>query len=163
MNMIEKAKEFATKAHKGQYRDYTFEEYINHPMRVVNILKTVPNVTDEMIAATWLHDVIEDTEYTYENILTEFGETVAQYVWWLTKIDSLPTRAENKYETRLKLANAPVEAQTIKLADLLDNTPSILQYDPDFAKVYIPEKLELLEFMDKGDKTLYNRVMLALQ
>ena len=165
INHFVHALSFAAEKHKNQRRkDAQITPYINHPIELVNVLVNEGGVVSwDILCAALLHDVIEDTEYTYENILTEFGETVAQYVWWLTKIDSLPTRAENKYETRLKLAKAPVEAQTIKLADLLDNTPSIIQYDSEFAKVYVPEKLDLLTAMNKGDKTLYDKVMLALQ
>jgi hypothetical protein len=58
---------------------------------------------------------------------------------------------------RNHLAGASARAQTIKLADLIDNSRSIVERDPDFAKVYLAEKRELLAVLTEGDETLLNR------
>ena len=55
------------------------------------------------------------------------------------------------------MAGVGTPAQTIKLADLIDNSASITKYDPKFAKVYMKEKKDLLEVLDKGDKNLYKK------
>lgn len=157
MTMVEKARVFATAAHAavGQLRKYTYEPYIVHPTEVVSIVKSVPH-TDEMLAAAWLHDVVEDTGVTNETIKAEFGEKVAELVGWLTDV-SRPeqgNRATRKAIDRAHTAMAPAEAQTIKLADLISNTRSIMAHDEKFAKTYLAEKVLLLEVMTKGDSTL---------
>ena len=157
MTVFEKAKIFATAAHAAvaQLRKYTGEPYIVHPAEVVSIVMTVPH-TDEMIAAAWLHDVVEDTGVTIETIRAEFGEEVAELVGWLTDV-SRPeqgNRATRKAIDRAHTAMAPAAAQTVKLADLISNSRSIMQHDEKFAKTYLEEKRLLLEVMTKGDPTL---------
>ena len=157
MEVVEKARVFATAAHAacGQLRKYTYEPYIVHPAEVASIVASVPH-TDEMVAAAWLHDVVEDTGVTIETIRAEFGEKIAELVGWLTDV-SRPdhgNRAARKAVDRAHTAMAPAEAQTVKLADLISNTRSIMEHDEKFAKTYLEEKRLLLEVMTKGDATL---------
>ena len=160
MNLIEKARVFATAAHHaaGNARKYTGEPYINHPEAVVDIVSNVPH-TPEMIAAAWLHDTVEDTGVSLDLIKFEFGEKVADLVCWLTDKSTREdgNRAARKAIDRLHIAKASPEAKTIKLADLLDNTASIIERDPGFAEVYMAEKAELLKVLTEGDKTLWDR------
>ena len=158
IDVIEKAKIFATAAHAavGQLRKYTYEPYIVHPAEVAGIIDSLEGATAEMVAAAWLHDVVEDTGVTIETIRAEFGEKVAELVGWLTDV-SRPeqgNRATRKAIDRAHTAMASAEAQTIKLADLISNTRSILEHDEKFAKTYLEEKRMLLEVMTKGDATL---------
>ena len=142
-------------AHGDQKRKYTGEPYIVHPIAVSEIVKTVPH-TDEMVAAALLHDVVEDTPVTIQEIETKFGSKVAELVGWLTDT-SRPengNRKTRKSIDRLHSADAPAEAQTIKLADLIHNTKSIEQHDPGFWKVYKQEKIALLDVLTKGDRSL---------
>jgi (p)ppGpp synthase/HD superfamily hydrolase len=158
MTLIEKAQAFATAAHAavGQLRKYTFEPYIVHPAEVAALVATVPGHTPEMVAAAWLHDTVEDTGVTSELIRSEFGDEVATLVGWLTDV-SRPdhgNRAARKAVDRAHTASAPAAAQTIKLADLIANTRSIMQHDEKFAVTYLAEKRMLLEVMTKGDPGL---------
>ncbi len=157
MDVVERARVFATAAHAAvaQLRKYTGEPYIVHPAEVVSIVKSVPH-TEAMLAAAWLHDVVEDTGVTLETVRAEFGDEVATLVGWLTDV-SRPdhgNRAARKAVDRAHSAMAPAEAQTVKLADLISNTRSIMEHDEAFAKTYLVEKRLLLEVMDKGDATL---------
>lgn len=157
-----KALIFATRAHAavGQKRKYTGQDYIVHPIAVAEIVKSVPH-THEMVAAALLHDTIEDTAVTAGQIFDVFGAEVCGLVEWLTD-RSTPadgTREQRKALDRAYLAMAPAAAQTIKLADLIDNTKTISVHDPDFWKVYRREKLLLLEVLTKGDRTLWERAM----
>lgn len=157
MTMVDRARVFATAAHAAvaQVRKYTFEPYIVHPAEVVSIVESIPH-TDVMLAAAWLHDVVEDTGVTIETIRSEFGTEVAELVSWLTDV-SRPehgNRARRKALDRAHSAAAPAEAQTVKLADLISNTRSIMAHDVAFAKTYLEEKRLLLEVMYKGDATL---------
>ena len=78
MTIAPKARIYATAAHAaiGQVRKYTGERYIQHPCAVVNLVLSVPH-TEEMIAAAWLHDVVEDTEASLADIGEELGSVVA--------------------------------------------------------------------------------------
>lgn len=159
---------FALSAHAavGQKRKYTGEPYIVHPVEVASIVQSTPGATDEMIDAAYLHDVVEDTEIGIDLILYEFGPTVAEYVHLLTdppKAEGGPNRKERKARDRARLADAPAEVQTIKLADLISNSSTIVQHDPKFAKVYLEEKRLLLEVLTKGDPELHKRASRVLK
>lgn len=160
MTLEQRAMTFATAAHAavGQLRKYTFEPYIVHPAEVVATLKTVSH-TEAMVAAAWLHDVVEDTGVTLELIRQEFGDEVADLVGWLTDV-SRPdhgNRAQRKAVDRAHTAAAPAAAQTIKCCDLISNTRSIVEHDEKFAKTYLAEKRLLLEVMTKADPALLDR------
>lgn len=156
--MIKKAKIFATAAHAavGQIRKYTGEPYIVHPIEVAKIVTQYPH-TEAMICAAYLHDVLEDTKVTLLLLRKEFGDEVANLVLWLTKIDGPENRAHRKAVDRAYLAQAPWEAQTVKVADLIANTDSIIEHDPDFAIVFLKEKKLLLDVLTKADKNLLER------
>lgn len=155
--LVERARMCAITAHTAsdQYRKFTNEPYWNHPAEVANLVSTVPH-TDEMIAAAWLHDVVEDTSLTDEFISSEFGETVANYVEWLTDLTSpeFGNRAFRKAHYRDLLASAPAEVQTIKVCDIISNTKNKEIIDANFARVYLPEKRELLAVLTKADPSL---------
>ena len=160
MILEDRARTFATAAHAAvaQLRKYTNEPYIVHPAEVVSILKTRPH-DPAMVAAAWLHDTVEDTGVSIELIRAEFGSEVSDLVGWLTDV-SRPeqgNRAHRKAIDRAHTAAAPAEAQTIKLCDLMSNTRSIVEHDPEFARVYLAEKRQLLEVMTKADPELLAR------
>lgn len=161
MDQVEKALVFATAAHGaiGQTRKYTKEPYINHPKRVMETVRNyVTDATPEMLAAALLHDVVEDTDITLELIEEVFGYEVMELVFWLTdkskKSDG--NRKTRKAIDREHLGRAPAQAQTIKLADLIDNSDSIAQHDASFWKVYKEEKQALLAVLTKGNPVLKN-------
>jgi (p)ppGpp synthase/HD superfamily hydrolase len=154
-DIIEKAEQFAVQAHGPQKRKYSGEPYIVHPIEVSQIVRTVPH-TNAMVAAAILHDVIEDTEATYDDVVVNFGVIIADLVNELTDVSKPEdgNRAVRKALDRAHLAKASADAQTIKLADIISNSKDIKENDPSFAKVYIPEMKALLEVLDKGDSEL---------
>lgn len=124
---VQRAKTLAAGAHQGQF-DKAGRPYIEHPERVVGHL--VNPTADEVVVA-WLHDVLEDTEVTLEEVEHEFGPTVAAAVEAMTR---RPDEADSaQYYARVK-AN-PI-ALKVKAADLADNT------DPD--------RLALLDSADRA-------------
>jgi len=152
-----RAREFANRAHGAidQRRKYTNEPYIRHPEAVAELVRSVPH-TEAMLAATWLHDVVEDTPVTIEEIEREFGAEVAALVKMLTDV-SRPqdgNRAVRKAIDLAHTAKASPAGKTIKLADLIDNSRNILERDPNFARVYLAEKERLLEVLGEGDTRL---------
>jgi (p)ppGpp synthase/HD superfamily hydrolase len=151
-----KAFEFAKAKHAGQVRRYTGEPYINHCFAVAALVAIVPWRTEEMLAAAILHDTIEDTDTTYEELVKEFGRTIANLVLDLT--DQIPLSAGNRTHRKEleaeRLARTSMAAQTIKVADLIDNTLTIAEHDPGFAKVYLKEKAHLLSVLTLADEDL---------
>jgi (p)ppGpp synthase/HD superfamily hydrolase len=156
-DIVERARIFATAAHAAvkQKRKYTGEPYINHPAAVVKLVEgSIPH-TPEMLAAAWLHDVVEDTGVDLETIRAEFGNIVAGMVEWLTDTPlEMGNRAQRKSVDQGRLADASPDVQTIKLADTIDNTSTIRERDPEFWEVYKLEKQQLLEVMNQGDPDL---------
>ena len=159
-SLVEMAYAFAAEHHGavGQKRKYTGEPYIAHPIAVAGIVASVAH-TEEMLAAALLHDTVEDTNATLEQIEEMFGAGVSALVGWLTDVSKPEdgNRATRKALDREHTACAPAAAQTIKLADLIDNTRSIVAHDPAFAKTYLAEKALLLDVLSKGDASLMAR------
>ncbi len=159
--MEEEALEFARKAHGEQMRKFTEEPYIEHPKRVAEIVRSVPH-TPEMISAAYLHDVVEDTPVEIEEIQQKFGKKVATLVEELTdeyikaKYPHLNRRARKDKEVE-RQANISKEAKTIKLADVIDNTPDIVKNDPGFGRKYLFEMEKLTRVLVGGNKELFDR------
>jgi len=153
---IDFAINYAKKAHAGLVRKYTNVPYLSHPVAVAGL---VASVTDdrEMIIAAILHDTVEDTETTFADICQYFGRNVMLLVNDLTDISGPGdgNREARKNIDRLHIKQASPRAKTIKLADLIDNTKTIVQFDPEFAKIYMHEKRALLGVLYRGDKILY--------
>ena len=157
-NLPEKALAYAAVKHEGQLRKYTGEPYINHPIEVAAIVGGVQH-TSSMLAAAYLHDVVEDCDVTIEEIEEEFGPIVSSYVAGLTDV-SIPEDGNRKLRKALDrehLATQLPAVQTIKLADLISNSSSIVGRDPKFAKVYMQEMEELLKVLEAGDTVLWGR------
>ena len=165
--MVRAADQFAAMAHGeiDQRRKYSGAAYIVHPRAVAKRVSLVPDHTLDMLAAALLHDVLEDTRRTEVEIRTLFGSVVADMVMHLT--DQVPAsvgnRAVRKRLEAQRLAQTSAQVQTVKLADLMDNSVDILRNDRGFARVYLPEKMYLVEVMDKGDAQLRSEAMATIE
>jgi (p)ppGpp synthase/HD superfamily hydrolase len=157
MNLAFKAMMFAREVHKDQKRKYTNNPYVDHLAEVAGIAMTVaPSVLispEVFLAVSWLHDSAEDQGVTFEEISNRFGQEVMHGVKWLTDLEE-GTRAERKAASRARLANAPGWVQTIKCADVISNTSSIVMHDLDFAVGYLEEKRLLLDVLTTADPHL---------
>lgn len=145
--MIIKAAQFANLAHQGQVRKYTGRPYITHPARVASRVCLIPYATEEVVAAGWLHDVLEDCSVTYADLHCDISPVVASLVKTLTnpsKGSKLP-RAARKAMDREHLANVSPWAKVIKLIDRIDNLREMTQAPDDFKKLYAKESLLLAE------------------
>lgn len=160
-DVVARAKRLAYELHGAidHRRKYTGEPYTNH-LNAVATMVAGAGGTDEMVAAAWLHDSIEDAGATPLSIAESCGRIVADLVVEMTDV-SRPAdgnRASRKAIDRHHLAHASPEAKTIKLADLLDNADSIVRYDERFARTYIAEMDLLLDqALGKGDRKLWQR------
>lgn len=155
---IKLAAQYAAMAHKevGQVRKYTGKPYIVHPATVAKLVAMVTN-SIPMIAAAWLHDVVEDTNRTIDDIRNTFGDEIAYLVAGLTDV-AKPEDGNREARTRINrehTASGSPDVHTIKLADLIHNTDCIVAHDPDFAIVYLKEKELLLEVLTDGSSILY--------
>lgn len=149
--LIDEATEFANEAHGDQVRKYTGAPYFDH---VYAVAERVAKYTDDpfIYIAALLHDTVEDTEVTVGEIGEIFGRRVAELVYDLTDhftTENYPNlnRAERKALETARMATVSDDAKLIKLCDLADNTSTIVEHDPGFAKVYLKEKAALLEAM----------------
>lgn len=155
MDRIEQATEFATKAHTGQKRKYTGDDYIVHPIAVAKLVAEKGGNEDQIVAAL-LHDTVEDTDVTYMDVYDAFGHEVAALVLQLTDVfthEAYPelNRAIRKGMEADRLAEVSDEAKLIKLCDMINNTSTIVEHDPKFAEVYLVEKAHLYEVMGLKD------------
>lgn len=122
--MIDRALEFATKAHEGQFRKGTKRPYIVHPIEVGDIVAGM-TMDEEVISAAILHDTIEDCKGVTEKLLAEqFTERVASLVAQESE-DKSKSWEERKGLTIERLKTAPYEVQMIGLADKLSNMRDI--------------------------------------
>ena len=165
--MEEEAKEFAREAHKDQFRKYKNEPYIEHPIRVAQLVRTVPH-TPAMICAAYLHDVVEDTPVNIDEIRQRFGDRVATYVQELTDVyvkNDYPhlNRKRRKEKEVERLSKISVEAKTVKLADVIDNTRDIVENDKGFARKYVPEMEALVEALQGGNFKLLMKAIYEVE
>lgn len=138
VEIIEKAYKFAREAHKG-VRRRSGEPYIMHPITVAQIVSQEIGLGSTSICAALLHDVVEDTEYTTEDIEAMFGKKIAQIVDGLTKISGgifgahASAQAENFRKLLLTMSD-DIRVILIKMADRLHNMRTLQSMPP--AKQY---------------------------
>lgn len=140
MDLVNRAEEFAKKAHSKQQRK-NGEPFINHPQRVVEAIEMTPRIynlvedMDMLYACAWLHDVVEDTDITIEDIQQEFGKDISDTIEILTRPEGM---SYDEYGMRIQHSMNPY-AMAVKYVDLFDNLSHI--GDGAFKK----EKEEILE------------------
>lgn len=103
------------------------------------------------LAVAWLHDIHDDEDVEYEEIARHCGTAVAEGVRWLSDREDTGPRAVRKRLRRERLVRAPSSIQTIAVADIVSNVPSMMRYRPDFAiETYVPEKRLLLDVLTRA-------------
>ena len=164
--LVGRAAEFARHAHGAidQRRKYTNQPFIVHPEAVAGLVASVTQ-DPATIAAAWLHDVVEDTPVTIDEVRHEFGNDVAQLVADLTDVSqrSDGNRQQRNAIDREHTAGADPRAMTVKLADVIDNVRDMAKQDPDYAPVYCRDKEMLLEVLRAGNPELYQRAVALIE
>jgi GTP pyrophosphokinase len=146
INLIFKAYDYPLKAHKGQYRN-SGEPYIVHPVEVAMILTNL-ELDVSTIASGLLHDVIEDTSITYDDIKNEFGQEIADLVDGVTKLgmieykSKVEQQAENMRKMLIAMAK-DIRVIMIKLADRLHNMRTLKYLSEEKQKEKAQETLEI--------------------
>ncbi|ARQ95431.1 GTP pyrophosphokinase [Bradyrhizobium phage BDU-MI-1] len=164
MGLIRSAEDFARRAHGDQKRKWTGDPYWHHLQEVARTLLSY-GATPDVVAAGWLHDTIEDTTTSYQELVQVFGPVIAGLVIEVTDVsrrdsgntpEGIGNRVLRKAIDRQYLAGASWRGQMIKCADMLSNTKDIVAHGGNFANVYVPEKKLLIQVLDKVRQTNYS-------
>lgn len=172
VNNVRRAYYYAEQAHDGQFRR-SGEPYVTHPLAVADILSTM-HMDHQSLMAAMLHDVIEDTGVSKTAVKNQFGETVAEMVDGLSKLNkiSFASRAEAQAENFQKMALAmarDIRVILVKLADRLHNMRTLHALSPDKRRRIAKETLDIyapianrlgmndmrVEFEELGFQSLY--------
>ena len=145
LTVVLKALEFSAKKHSNQRRkDLDASPYINHPIALARVLSDIAGITDKkVICAALLHDTIEDTQTTPEELYFNFGKGITKIVLEVTDDKSLP-KAERKLLQIEHAKNASKSAKLVKLADKICNLRDIVNSPP--ASWDIERKREYFEW-----------------
>jgi (p)ppGpp synthase/HD superfamily hydrolase len=163
--LVRKAHAFATKAHAGVFRKWTGEPYVKHVERVADSLAAL-GFGPEVVAAAYLHDVIEDCPISAAELAAEFGPVVAALVVEVTNptIIKLPgNRAARKAAKVEHLAGASYAGASIKLADMIDNSSNLAALCPEFAKGYLAEMAKKVAVLSHGHPELLAKIKRNLE
>jgi len=136
---IQDVRDFALAKHEGQVRTHDGKPYIAHLDGVASILREHRDTAPEVVAAAFLHDTLEKTDTTLEELIEKFGMAVAELVFWLTDTEQ-GSREACALEAAWRLSRAPWNAKLIKLADIIDNGTAIIMCNPDFGPTFLDEK-----------------------
>jgi guanosine-3',5'-bis(diphosphate) 3'-pyrophosphohydrolase len=150
LSKLLKAASFSAKKHRFQKRKgVNGEPYINHPLEVANLLVNVGKVEDyDILIAAILHDTVEDTETTAEELTELFGENVASMVLEVTDDKTLP-KAERKQKQIEHAPHISAGAKQIKLCDKISNITDVTNNPPqDWSKE------RRLEYVHWGEKVV---------
>ncbi len=156
MNLIIEAAHLAALWHMWQTRKFTGRPYIEHPGRVAARITRHPRALEELVAAAWLHDTVEDCGVTLDLIRDHVGERVAALVGELTNTSKAApdlNRAQRKALDRERIKGISPGAKFIKLADRADNLRE-LEHGSDFTRLYVAESRLLLEVLAGTDGEL---------
>ena len=165
--LILKAARLAKRAHRDQRRKYHALPYVTHPARVAARTCLLDDASAVEVAAAWLHDVVEDTDLTDEQLrLESFPAECVEIVLELTnnskKFPGLP-RAERKQMDRQRLAKASRAAKRIKLIDRADNLRDLALADDQFKSLYAAESVLLARELAGTDVELEEELFAAIE
>ena len=146
LSVVEKAYRYAEEKHSGQMRK-SGEPYFIHPVRVAHTIASL-ELDPKSVCAALLHDVVEDTEVTLEEISAEFGETIAMLVDGVTKLGKIPTHSkeEQQIENLRKMFFAmtkDIRVIVVKLADRLHNMQTLRFMTEEKQRMIARETLEV--------------------
>ena len=150
IRLVSEAAEFAARRHNGMARKGRGNEpYINHLAEVANLLARVTDGIDpELVAAGWLHDTIEDTETTREELAEKFSPRVASLVVEVTDDMTLP-KPERRQRQITDAPHKSPDAKLIKIADKVSNIRARILSDPSEA-----ERADLIDYTAWAEKVV---------
>lgn len=161
--LVREADQFATAYHALKGQLYGGRPYCVHT-RAVAALLAAHGCRPVVVAAGHLHDTLEDTDATREELVVRFGAEVAQHVDDVSSSDYLGMpRAVRAAQEAARLAAVVADSKDIKCSDVIVNTSTIVQSNPRFARVYIPEKRALLDSLCGARPSLLEAAREAVQ
>jgi len=152
--LVLKAIQFASEKHKGQVRRGSGLPYVTHPIIVMELVQKYKGTSkhiDELKCAALLHDTLEDTDCTYQEIEREFGPLAASLVMELTSDDVMVKKLGKNEYLKLKMSRMSQYAFTLKLLDRLSNVMD----GP--TKKYVKNTVELMEHLIAERKEVTDR------
>lgn len=165
-SVLGKATDLAIRAHKDQKRKYGDQPYIHHPLEVAAHTECLYQVPEYVVAAAWLHDVLEDCDDTFcLELVCEMPVEVVKLVQELTNPSkgSKAPRSVRKQMDRDHLKNVSAWAKKIKLIDRTCNLKDMDQAPKDFLKLYLQESELLLEALQGADDFLEKKLAEEIQ
>ena len=173
--VLEQIKEFADKAHGDQTRKYTPERYIVHPVRVMELCQQYTS-SRPVLAAALLHDVLEDTDTSQQDmhrflLSVMNGNEAAQTTQLVVELTDVFTkfrfprwnRRKRKAKEAQRIEQTSADSQTVKYADIIDNCREIAVQDPEFAGLFLLECKLLLQKIPRGNAELYQQAMKTVE
>ncbi len=150
LRLVSEAADFAARRHSGMQRKGRGNEpYVNHLAEVANLLSAATEGADaELVAAGWLHDTIEDTETTHQELAGIFGERVAALVVEVTDDMTLP-KPERRQKQIIEAPKKLPGAKLIKIADKISNLRARIMPDPNQ-----DERQELIDYLNWAEKVV---------
>lgn len=156
---------FATIAHSEQIRKYTGTPYIYHPIRVACKYAMRDDATEAGFCACIGHDLLEDTDISMNELVTEFGREVSDLVYGLTNPSkgSPLSREERKKWDRDHISQQSRQVKIIKLIDRIDNLNEMSLAESGFIWKYCRESRLLAEVLKDADLELYNELIQTIE
>jgi (p)ppGpp synthase/HD superfamily hydrolase len=162
MTKVESAEFFAKDKHKGMTRKDGVTPYYSHLESVVSYLKSLGVTDEDVLCSGWMHDTIEDTNTTFDELYERFGKRVAVLVSSLSKDKKLP-RKDRELQYVKQLKDAPIEAKIIKLCDISANLKDLAssKISKNQRKKTMNQKLHYLKIIKNdlaGSKSNYPKI-----
>jgi len=153
MFKVETAELYAKDKHKGMTRKDGITPYSSHLESVVSYLKSLGVTDEDVLCSGWLHDAIEDTDTTFDDLYSRFGNKVAVLVSTLSKDRKLPKKERERLYVK-QLKDAPLDAKIIKMCDISANLKDVTnsKLSKNQKKNTINQKLNYLKVI-KNDIT----------
>lgn len=148
----------AQEKHAYQHRKFSNEPYFNHPSRVADIVRRFTK-DEELIAAAYLHDVIEDTKTSVKEIDAVFGEKIARIVKELTSVKKEQVLIGKADYLLKKMNQMTSDALLIKIADRLDNVSDFRFASEKFRNKYIKETYYILQNLKRPLKSEHKKLI----
>jgi len=133
MTKVKSAEFFARYMHRDMTRKDGVTFYSDHLVSIVSLLKSLGIIVQDVLCSGWLHDTIEDTETTFDDLYERFGKKVAILVSSLSKDEKLPKKERERLYVK-QLKDAPLDAKIIKLCDISANLKDMAKPNSKMSK-----------------------------
>ena len=131
MSIILEAARFAELRHRGVFRKYTGDPYIVHPARVASVISYLPCSTEVIVAAAWLHDILEDTDVSTDYFAEVHGARITELVLEVTNPSKKYPNLPRKQRKAMDLEHIRAASKAGKIIKMVDRIDNLLDYPVD--------------------------------